>query len=560
MVGLFARLFAFRRAPLPRVDAMATPALVIDKTGDILCGNDSVKRVAAALGDGRLAAACRRLVAAARRQRGIAEEVSFADGSAAVNCELVGVPLGHGRLLVAARYGAFDRNLREALVDSRRRFKDLVEVSSDFAWETGPEGTFVYVSPQGALGWSADQLVGQPPEIYLSSDQRGSGPNLFQARRALQQAEIWFRRADGGMALLSASVRPLFDDSGRWIGARGVCRDVSEARARDAELVRAHTRERLFGYIARAMREEIEPSKMLAAAAEAVARALSARGVEIHRIGLDGPSRAALAGEASSLPGSGAIAACLGRENVVAVNGEGVQQIAVATRYRGAANGAMLAWRDGALGPFDEDERRLAADTAAHLALALQQVAAHEQLMELSSTDSLTGLLNRRSFMAALERRFERASAGHGGGALVYCDLDNFKQVNDTHGHERGDEALRALARILKSSTRGEDLVARLGGDEFALWLEGTDEAASRARAAHLLDRARELVSYSGGPEHPLGISLGVAVAIPGAGESLDQIMARADIAMYASKKQGKGRCTVADAPAASRQRAGGAS
>ena len=120
----------------------------------------------------------------------------------------------------------------------------------------------------------------------------------------------------------------------------------------------------------------------------------------------------------------------------------------MATRYRGAANGAMLAWRDGALGPFDEDDRRLAADAAAHLALALQQVAAHEQLMELSSTDSLTGLLNRRSFMAALERRFERASAGHGGGALVYCDLDNFKQVNDTHGHER-----IAAARSAKAMT-----------------------------------------------------------------------------------------------------------
>jgi hypothetical protein len=68
---------------------------------------------------------------------------------------------------VLARREALDRNLREALVDSRRRYKDLVEVSSDFAWEIGADGAFVFVSPGGALGWQASDLVGQRPQDFL---------------------------------------------------------------------------------------------------------------------------------------------------------------------------------------------------------------------------------------------------------------------------------------------------------------------------------------------------------------------------------------------------------
>ncbi|MFM2130364.1 MAG: hypothetical protein RL477_1910, partial [Pseudomonadota bacterium] len=512
--------------------------------------------IAAALAGDGLAQARGRIAAAAREGRGFTAEFSFADGEAAVDCELTVAPLGDGRALVVARYGGFDRSLREALVDSRKRYKDFVEISSEFVWETAADGRFAFVSPQGALGWTADQLVGRMAESFLLADE---GPRTswarspFRAEQPVADAEIWFRRADGAMACLSTSARPLYEADGRWTGARGVCRDVSALRERDSRLARAHTREKMFGYIVRAMREEAEPAKMLALAAEAVARALAARGVEIHRIGAGGPLRVACHGESSPLGAAGPIAACLRRPGVVGIAGDGAHQIAVATRWRDGTNGAVMAWRDAVLGAFDEEERALAAEAAGHIGLALEQIAAHEQLQALSSTDSLTGLLNRRSFMAELSRRFERTAGGNGGGALVYCDLDNFKQVNDTHGHERGDKALCELARLLKVSTRGEDLVARLGGDEFALWLEGTDEAAAGARAGFLLDRARVLVPYSGGVDCPLGISLGIAVAVPGSGETMDELMARADVAMYASKKKGKGRATLADPPEPSR-------
>ena len=100
--------------------------------------------------------------------------------------------------------------------------------------------------------------------------------------------------------------------------------------------------------------------------------------------------------------------------------------------------------------------------------------------------------------------------------------------------------------------------MARLGGDEFALWLEGTDADAISMRAEDLLARAKELVEFSGSNDAPLGMSLGIALVEPASAESLEQLMARADGAMYASKKSGKGQCTIAPPPEYRRRRAGG--
>lgn len=552
-------------SPLPSVRDISQSALIMTADGGLVEANGAATRFARALLSGALPDARQAICRAARDGVGVSGRAVIEAEGSAVNCDFDAIPLGQRRALVMARHGALESNLREALVDSRRRYKDLVEVSSDFAWEVGADGTFVFVSPGGALGWQADELLGRTPEAFVSAavvdddDEAATAPgNPFRARRATTDAEVWFRRADKTLACLSASVRPLYDDQGEWIGARGICRDVSEHRERDSLLARAHARERLFGYIVRTMRDEVEPANMLAAAANAVARAVTARGTEIYRIGPDGVRRAAGFGPEAPQASSGCIGASLNRPGPVAVTGDGMSAMAVATRYQGAPNGVLFLWRDGDLGPFADDEREIVVEAAEHLAIAIEQIGAHERLQELSATDAMTGLLNRRSFLAGLARRFERVAQGGRHGALMYCDLDNFKQVNDTHGHERGDAAICKAAAILRGATRGEDLVARLGGDEFALWLEGADADATRLRADDLLTRAQELAAFSGSPDASLGMSLGAALVEPGAGESLEQLMARADAAMYASKKRGKGQCTIAQPPEDRRRRAGG--
>ena len=134
-------------------------------------------------------------------------------------------------------------------------------------------------------------------------------------------------------------------------------------------------------------------------------------------------------------------------------------------------------------------------------------------------------------------------------GALLSCDLDNFKAVNDRRGHAVGDEALRHLADILRSNSRGIDLVARLGGDEFAVWLENVSEVDAENRAKVVLAASASLKGYSGTVDQPLQVSIGVAPFDPERPESLAALMKRADAAMYQVKQTGKGNYFVALLP-----------
>ncbi len=161
----------------------------------------------------------------------------------------------------------------------------------------------------------------------------------------------------------------------------------------------------------------------------------------------------------------------------------------------------------------------------------------------------MTGLLNRGAFMDALSRQLHRMDRAPEAGALMYVDLDNFKAVNDTRGHQAGDEALLKLRDILIQQTRPTDLVSRLGGDEFAVFLAGADTDIATRRAGKFLEVAQELKELPASPDKPLGMSVRIAVLERDAVEPMDDLLARADAAMYDAKKSGKGRLAIAQPP-----------
>ena len=162
-----------------------------------------------------------------------------------------------------------------------------------------------------------------------------------------------------------------------------------------------------------------------------------------------------------------------------------------------------------------------------------------DKLKHFAVHDQLTGLLNRRGLEENLSRTIAKAKRG-GVSSLLYTDLDNFKDVNDTIGHSAGDEVLMILADLLKAALRTEDIVFRLGGDEFAVLLDGIDGgdallAAERLRAAVEAHRF-ELE----GRVFPLSLSIGL-VKIDGT-LALGELLSQADTAMYRAKAQGKNR------------------
>jgi diguanylate cyclase (GGDEF)-like protein/PAS domain S-box-containing protein len=460
------------------------------------------------------------------------------------------LPVGDGETaLVLCREVTWDHNLRAALSESRERYKDLVEIAGDFVWETDAEGCFVFVSPRGALGYGAADLIGRSPAGLIAQMPGQGDPQdpPFIAREAVDDCRIWVHCRDGAVACLSVSALPLYDSTGAWSGARGVCRDVTDALQRDAALASAHTRERLLRHILRTVRDEIEPADMLATTAAATAQALNADACLVFRGG-DTASFKSAASFGAVVGPAGDVAALLSR---VARSEDPLAQagwLVAATYYHREINGAVALWRAGGERAWSGDDQVLLASVADHLGIAVAQIADHEQLRDLSRTDGLTGLLNRRTFYAELERRWPRACRS-GAGALIYCDLDNFKLVNDHFGHANGDETLRRIAEILGGMTRGRDLVARLGGDEFAVWLEDADQTGAQRKADGLLTAASALANLTGDASRPLAVSLGIAlpernVAEP---ESLDAFLARADAAMYAAKRTGKGRSVLAD-------------
>ncbi|MFO0745687.1 MAG: GGDEF domain-containing protein [Myxococcota bacterium] len=161
-----------------------------------------------------------------------------------------------------------------------------------------------------------------------------------------------------------------------------------------------------------------------------------------------------------------------------------------------------------------------------------------ERLRNEALTDPLTGLPNRRSLDALLAAEISRALRSRAPLAVMCIDVDNFKRVNDTWGHQKGDEVLVWVARFLRSQIRGHDIAGRLGGDEFVVVLPGTDKAG----ADILADRLRAtLEQLRGGMDHPVGLSVGVA-ALDLASKDVtpEGLLERADNAMYRQKGRTK--------------------
>ncbi|MCA9573626.1 MAG: GGDEF domain-containing protein, partial [Myxococcales bacterium] len=159
-----------------------------------------------------------------------------------------------------------------------------------------------------------------------------------------------------------------------------------------------------------------------------------------------------------------------------------------------------------------------------------------------AATDSLTGLLNRRS----LENKVRVLRAAGTPLTIAIADLDHFKQLNDTHGHETGDRALRLFAHVLESSLRSEDVVARYGGEEFVVVLP----ACSAPRAKVALDDAREAVEAAAAAAGlpAFTASFGIVEAADDDGD-LSEVLARADTALFRAKRAGRNRVVIDGVP-----------
>ncbi len=190
---------------------------------------------------------------------------------------------------------------------------------------------------------------------------------------------------------------------------------------------------------------------------------------------------------------------------------------------------------------FSDDDRELLRSLAAQTTLAVENVELHYQVRRQAVTDELTGLSNHGSFQDRLAAEVDQVRRYHHQVGLIMLDLDNFKAVNDTYGHQQGDIVLKHVARVLRDTSRDADSPARYGGEELALILPHTDLEGSYA-IAERLRTAIEALRIPGPNGHdPLRVTASLGVAASSEGDK-DALVADADAALYAAKRQGKNR------------------
>ncbi|MFN0252233.1 MAG: diguanylate cyclase [Kofleriaceae bacterium] len=190
---------------------------------------------------------------------------------------------------------------------------------------------------------------------------------------------------------------------------------------------------------------------------------------------------------------------------------------------------------------FGKDVREMLAVIANQVAVSLQNGFLYKQMETMATTDGLTGLTNHRTFQQKFAEMLERAARHNHKVALLLCDVDHFKKVNDGYGHPVGDEVLRRVARVLQEMPRKIDIPARYGGEEFAILLDNVDVTQAKAVAERIRIEISKIVVET--DKGPLSIteSIGVA-AFPEDGRERATLIERADLALYHAKHTGRNR------------------
>jgi two-component system cell cycle response regulator len=201
-----------------------------------------------------------------------------------------------------------------------------------------------------------------------------------------------------------------------------------------------------------------------------------------------------------------------------------------------------------ALGPSPRgastEDRRLVGLVAQELGGALRIASLVSEARRLAATDALTGLMNRRAFLEAMDREKSRAERHTLPVSLLMLDVDHFKKVNDTYGHDAGDAVLRGIAAVLRKIARKSDFVARWGGEEFIVALAQTAEAGGRV-AAERVRRAIAEATFTLSSGETLRATASIGLAGATAAFNLEEVVARADRALYAAKARGRNRVEV---------------
>ncbi len=429
---------------------------------------------------------------------------------------------------VVARDITDRKNAELALLESEARFRSLTELSSDWYWQQDAELRMSFHSKGFALssGTTSDKLLGkrrweEPNRLPLSGSWDEHRATL-EARKPFRDFEYVRIGDDGKRHFLSLSGVPIFDAAGEFKGYRGVGRNITERKESEQALRRSEERfrsltelssdwyweqdeELRFTYVSTGFGESssYDSSRILGKRRWEFEDVIPASGTwEDHRKLLQA------------------------RQSF-----RDFEQISIradGTRLYLSSSGQPVVDEAGTFRGY----RGVGSD------ITVRKVA-EKRLAQLAQFDAVTGLPNRNLLQDRLDHAIAQSRRRGRGAGVLFVDLDRFKLVNDSHGHDVGDELLRQVGRSLKDCVRRDDTVARLSGDEFAVVIADLARPDDAAIVAQKILDSFAAPFDPGGLETFITASIGVAT-FPSDGDSADTLLKCADVAMYRAKESSR--------------------
>jgi len=463
----------------------------------------------------------------------------------------------------------------ESRARSEARFRSLVHLSSDWLWEQDAAFRFTFVSQEGAaksgvarehaLGRARWEMPSAMPATGTWADHRAT----LHARRPFRDFEYVCAGDDGKPRHVSASGEPVFDGGGQFRGYRGVGHDITERRLAEQQLAADTARQKWIAAFGQHALRTVTLETLLAQAAQATEGA-SADGAAVLEHLPEGESSErgrfvlrAGSGVGADVPAGAVVTLCDGCSVADALRSEapvivpsrpaGCCTQAIGRTWGCASRASVSVPIRGEDGPFavltmlktgeanfTDDEAEYVQAVGNIVSSAVQRHQAEARLAYLAQYDSITGLANRNLLRDRLDQAVALAARDGRQVAVLFADLDRFKLVNDTYGHQLGDALLAEVGARLHALVRASDTVARVSGDEFVVVLPDVEQADAAATVAQKVLVALGAPFRLGGREVSVNASVGVAL-YPADGSDADSLLKAADAALYRAKDLGRG-------------------
>lgn len=427
------------------------------------------------------------------------------------------------------------KNLEAEREKAAAELKIIADYS--YAWEMwwSPEGEVLWVNPavEQVSGYTADEFMAldDPMSLVLEED-RDAANHSRKGREndeSLRDYQCRIRRKDGEVRWVQVQAAPAYDNKGAQVGFRSSIRDITRLKALESELRQQADELRIITEFSQAWELWFDTDGSLRWVSPSVEAITGYSRQECHMADLfplplvHDDDRARMA-----------------RALAAAVNTPTTQEV----EFRIVRKDGEVIWCGCESRPaFGSDGEPMG--FRASVRDITRQKTLQDELERIATTDSLTGINNRRQFFNLGETELYRAVRYGKDLSIAMIDIDHFKKINDTFGHNIGDECLKAIADCIGGSIRRSDIFARLGGEEFVIMMTET----SLENAAALMDRLREKISRIRVPLDEgtcrFTASIGVAGYKPDITELTD-LLHLADEALYESKDGGRNRVTVA--------------